>query len=225
MKTENGLIVDFDVVLPAEGQKLPVYADFLLKLQTKQSFFNRNLGFSSWLQGKVLNMARAKCKKKGDWGKFLAKIEVGPEKPMSLETARLCRRIADHVEESQAKKKTYSQMLAMVYPSFAKQLKADAEDEAPTLTRKGKGKKRRIGESKDPLHPDKYQKRLKVILSNSQSLAVGLAEVGMSPTNEIDHCRDCIRLADSAISELQVAKTICQTAIDKYPAKQQREAA
>ena len=71
----------------------------------------------------------------------------------------------------------------MIYPSFAKELKDDAESETPTLTRKRKGQKRRDGASKEPLHPEKYQKHLRGILSTSQSLARGLAEVGMSPTD------------------------------------------
>ena len=108
MKTNKGLIMDFDVVLPDEGQKLTVYVDFLSKLQERYSFFGRNLGYTSWLQGKVLNMARKQCKKKGDWGKFLATIQVAPGKTMSPETARHCRRIADLVEESQAKKKSFA---------------------------------------------------------------------------------------------------------------------
>ena len=224
MKTNVGLIVDFDVVLPAEGQKLTVYADFLLKLQARQSFFSRNLGYSSWLQGKVLNMARKQCKH-GEWGKCLATIEVAPGKTLKSGTARLCRRIADLVEESQAKKKTYIEMLAMIYPSFAKELRDDAESETPTLTRKRKGKKRPLGKSKVPLHPDKYQAKLRRILSESQSLAGGLEEVGVSPTDEIAQCRDCIRLADSAINELQGVKTVCQTAIDKYPTQERKEAA
>ena len=222
--SNEGMIIDFDVVLPDEGQKLTVYADFLLKLQARQDFFSRNLGYSSWLQGKVLNMARKKCKH-GKWGKFLATIDVGPGKTLKPGTARLCRRIADLVEENQAKKKTYIEMLAMIYPSFAKELKNDAEDETPTLTRKRKGQKRPLGKSKVPLHPDRYQTKLRRILSDSQSLAGGLEEVGMNPTDEIAQCRDCIRLADSAINELHGVKTVCQSAIDKYPTKQRKEAA
>ena len=101
MNTDHGLIIELDVVLPAEGQKLTVYADFLLKLQARQDFFSRNLGYSSWLQGKILNMARKRCKR-GEWGKFLATIEVGPGKTLKPGTARLCRRIADLVVGSQA---------------------------------------------------------------------------------------------------------------------------
>lgn len=224
MKTNEGMIIDFDVVLPSEGQKLTVYADFLLKLQTRQNFFSRNLGYSSWLQGKVLNMARKKCKR-GKWGKFLATIEVAPGKTLKPGTARLCRRIADLVEESQAKKKTFTEMLAMVYPSFARELKNDAESETPTLTRKRKGQKRPLGKSKAPLHPDRYQAKLRRILSESQSLGSGLEEIGAKPTDEIDHCRECIRLADSAINELQGVKTVCQAAIDKYPTHNRKAAA
>lgn len=224
MNKDHGLIIDFDVVLPSEGQKLTVYADFLLNLQTRHHFFSRNLGYSSWLQGKVLNMARKQCKH-GEWGKFLATIEVAPGKTLKPGTARLCRRIADLIEESQAKKKTYIEMLAMIYPSFAKELRDDAESETPTLTRKRKGKKRPLGKSRVPLHPDKYQTKLRRILSESQSLAGGLEEVGVNPTDEIAQCRDCIRLADSAINELQEAKTVCQAAIDKYPTETRKKVA
>lgn len=225
MKKEDGVIIDFDVVLPKAGQRVTDYADFLLRLQSKSQFFDRNLGYVSWLQGKVLIMAREECKKKGSWSKFLGSIDVAPGKTLSPETAAKLRKIASVVVESQARVKSYSEMLKMAYPSYAKELKKDAEDDNVALFgRKKKSKGRRDEASKEPFHPEKYQKTLRNILSSSQLLKVGMAEVGMSPTDEIDHCRDCIRLADSAINELQTAKSICQAAIDKYPTQPRKAA-
>ena len=224
MKTNDGIIVELDVVLPAEGQKPVVYADFLLKLQSKTRFFDRNLGYISWLQGKVLNMARKKCKR-GEWGPFVGSIDVGG-RAMTLETAQKLRKIADHVVESQAKIKSYSDMLKMIYPSYAKELRDDAKSDEAALPL-GR-KKRKLGgkrDSKKPLHPEKFQKALGGLLRDSQRLAVGMAEVGLSPTDEVNLCRDCIRMAKSTINELGRVETICKAVIAKYATAPRMEAA
>lgn len=225
LKIDDGMIMDFDVTLPKEGQKLTVYADFLLKLQGKSRFFDRSLGYISWLQGKVLNMARKQCKR-GDWKKFVCAIQVAPGKTMTLETAQKLRKIANHIIESQAIIKSYSDMLEMVYPSYAKGLKHDVEHDESILLHTRKKRNKGVKTSKSqPLHPDKYQKILGGLLRDSQRLASGMSEVGISPTDEVDLCRDCIRLAISAINELESVKAHCNTMIRKYPEAPTREAA
>ena len=224
MKKNEGVIMDLDVVLPAEGQKPTIYADFLLKLQSKTRFFDRNLGYISWLQGKVLNMARNKCKR-GEWGPFVGSIDVG-DRAMTMETAQKLMKIANHIVESQAKIKSYSDMLKMVYPSYAKELREDAKatESALHLGKKNR-KKGGKGASNKPLHPEKFQKALGGILRDSQRLAVGMSEIGMSPTDEVNLCRDCIRMAKSTINELGRVEAICNSVIAKYPTAPLKEAA
>lgn len=224
MKKNEGVIIDFDVVLPAEGQKPVVYADFLLRLQSKSRFFDRNLGYVSWLQGKVLNMARKKCKR-GEWGPFVGAIDVGG-RAMTLETAQKLMKIANHVVESQAKIKSYSDMLKMVYPSYAKELREDAKATEAAL-HPGKKNRKKGGRwaSNKPLHPEKFQKALGGLLRDSQRLAVGMSEVGLSPTDEVNLCRDCIRMVKSTIKELGQVETICKSVIAKYPTAPLKEAA
>ena len=172
MKKNEGVIMDLDVVLPAEGQKPTIYADFLLKLQSKTRFFDRNLGYISWLQGKVLNMARNKCKR-GEWGPFVGSIDVG-DRAMTMETAQKLMKIANHIVESQAKIKSYSDMLKMVYPSYAKELREDAKATESAL-HLGKKNRRKGGKgaSNKPLHPETFQKNLNRLLSSTFALFEG----------------------------------------------------
>ncbi len=109
--------------LPDEGQDPKVYLDALLGLKDRATDFSRSLGRVSWIQGHILLRARKVCKRKGDWGAFLASVG------MKKETAYLLRRVATDIVPEK-KDIEYSEMLAIVFPnSYGKHLRDKAEGE------------------------------------------------------------------------------------------------
>lgn len=220
-KLTDGMVQD-TILLPKEGKRLDVYADFILKLQTETQFFSRNLGHRSWCQGQVLLMARKQVKKKGDWGRFLSAVKISPE------TGRLLRRIAERVTVSQAKTLTYVEMLRIVYPSFKKTLADDANNDFGNATGKGKGKRNNVDHNlrnPQPLPILAFEKQLKTVLSTTQRLGLGILDSHMDPSDTVKIIRDCVRMAKSAKKELSNAETRLQEEIANLSTTKKKDAA
>jgi hypothetical protein len=108
--------------LPKEGQKIEVYRDALLGLEQRATDFSRSMGRISWIQGHILLLARKKCKKRNDWGAFLASIN------MKVGTAYLLRRVARDIT-AENKDMEYSQMLEIIFPDTYGKNRVDAKNE------------------------------------------------------------------------------------------------
>ena len=227
-KEDKGITEEFSYILPKEGQKLTVYAEFLQSLQQKARHYNRCLGEVSWVTGKVLLLARPLCKKPGDWSQFLNTISVGPGKKLKPGTARLMMKIADVVDEEEAKRWSYSGMLARIYPdTYGKDIKSDLEDadDGQQSTKRVKNRKSRIPNAKTPLTVTAFEKTTSKILLESQRLNTGFADSGKHLDKEVEMLRNARRCVDSALNELGDAKNLVEKRITYLTTETRKEAA
>lgn len=101
-------------------------------MQTDADLWEHNLGRLNWVRGTLLLYARLKCKR-GQWGKFLASTGL------SQSQSQLLRKIAQTITESNSHKLTYTEMLAVCYPSFRQALNsADPETKTKRKPKKNK---------------------------------------------------------------------------------------
>lgn len=119
--------------LPKRGLAADKYLERILDLETDATIWDRGNGRISWIQGKLLNLARESCKKRNEWSQFLQTIRTRANR-MSVSTVKHLRKIADVITEDQSFVLGYSEMLAIAYPSYKKEL---AKDEKQALKEDG----------------------------------------------------------------------------------------
>lgn len=122
-KTENEIEVTA-TKKPDKGKSEEYYIEYIAKLSAQGNLFDQRTGRTRWLQGQALIEAREVCKaskKKGAWSAFLASVN------MKYQTAYACIRIAERVVEAKSLTLTLTEMLAMAFDSYKRDIDKEYE--------------------------------------------------------------------------------------------------
>jgi len=215
-----------------EGLPVSVYAAALKGLRNKANGFDRSLGYFSYLQGRILRLARKQCVKPGSWSRFLTLAGQGSVKPIKPGTARLLMKIAEKFTRDAAATRGYTEMLKQIYPSFKLELQQEAETDSSdgvstvtsAMTHPGRSRSAKkqptavdvssvepaatanvaasSGGKRHPLTVAECKKLLEKLLREAQDIRKSGVKIADATADEIE---DANRLIESIANELSIA--------------------
>lgn len=128
--------------LPDKGKDEKYYHEYFTSLEADGHATDVDLAKIRYRQGHALLEARKACKKKGSWSKFLTSLNL------DYSTAYAYIRVARDVIPEAATGKTWTALLAMVFPSFKKAPEPQYEPDADKPAKKSSTIKKALSQSK-----------------------------------------------------------------------------